>query len=107
MVASIACGVHCIAGSLVAASAGVLSVFANEDVELGFVIFAVALASVSIGLGVRRHKTLWPLAYLTMGIALLGLARTIELEELALSVAGALLLALAHGANLHALRRCC
>ena len=97
-------------GAALAASAGSLRVFADERVELGFVTIAITIAIVSIGLGFRRHHVRTPLVLLGMALVALGLARVMNGGELALSIAGAALLVLAHAVNLRALRRsraCC
>jgi hypothetical protein len=110
MLVSLSCGVHCLIGSLVVASAGVLSTLTSERVELGLVSGAATLAALSIGLGLRKHRTAGPLGLLAAGFVLLVAARVVEEGELMLSLAGAALLALAHATNLRALQRwrqCC
>ena len=110
IIASTACAVHCLAGGILAASAGALGIFADERVELGFVAFAITLAVVSIGSTFRRHRVRGPLVLVAIGVTVLVCARTVSAAELALSLTGAGFLVAAHAANLWALRcqkRCC
>lgn len=110
IIASTACAVHCMAGAAFAASAGALRIFADERMELGFVVVATTIAVVSIGLGFRRHRARAPSVLVGVGLVTLGLAKIVSGRELGLSIAGAALLVLAHAMNLGALRRareCC
>jgi hypothetical protein len=110
MLVSILCGAHCLIGSLVVASAGMLSTLTSERVELGLVSVAAAIAALSIGLGFRKHRTAGPLGLLAAALVALVAARVVEGGELMLSLVGAGLLVLAHATNLRALQRwrgCC
>lgn len=110
MLLAISCGVHCLIGSLVVVSAGMLSTLTSEHVELGLVSVAATIAALSIGLGLRKHRTAGPLGFLAAALVALVAARVVEEAELVLSLAGATLLALAHATNLRALQRwrgCC
>jgi len=104
------CAVHCVAGALFVAVLPVLGVGAllDERLEAGFLMSAVVLGLVSLGLGWRRHGRLLPMGWLLTGLFLLlavrpGLAEGSTIEVLAV-VGGAAALIGAHVANHRASR---
>lgn len=107
VVASMVCAIHCFLGVIVATSAGAWRLFGDERLELPLVIVALLFAGTSIGFGFRRHRRRTPPALLALGVALILLARTIDVGETLLSITGAFVLIAAHVANLRASRQCC
>lgn len=99
------CLLHCLAGTLL------LTVFAaggewlGHDVHLVGLLLALPLAAVALWRGVAQHGRLGVALLGGTGIALMGLSLVIGhggLAEIALSVAGVVLLGLAHLWNLRA-----
>ncbi|MDP3274822.1 MAG: MerC domain-containing protein [Deltaproteobacteria bacterium] len=114
IVASTVCAVHCALGFVLVGASGVGRVFANKQLEVIFVSFAVLLAVSALGLGARRHRRAAPLALGLCGIATLGLSRGMEFRaeyvEVLLSLVGTSFLITAHVFNLRFLRQldaCC
>jgi hypothetical protein len=104
------CAVHCLAGVLFVAALPVLGLGAllDERLELAFVVSAVVLGLLSLGLGWRRHGRVQPLGWLLVGLLLLlgvrpGFAEGSTVEVLAV-VGGAVALIGAHLSNHRASR---
>lgn len=110
VVTSTLCAIHCLLGVIVVTSAGAWGIFGDERIEFRLVVIALLLAGTSIGLGFRRHRRWTPPGLLALGVVLIVLARTADVGETVLSIAGASVLIATHVSNLRALRasrRCC
>jgi len=105
--ASTLCAVHCALLPLAVGVAPALGLKAGGwvDFDQAFVVFAAVLAATTLTLGYRRHRTFKAWALLLPGLVLVGLGSFTALHDhglphLAVMVAGGLLLAAAHVANL-------
>ncbi len=101
------CALHCVAGlvlvSVLGLGGGVLLAPSIHRVGLAL---AIGVGAVTIGLGVRRHGKMAPLALGATGLALMGagLFAPHGAGEAALTIAGVALVAAAHVLNLRSLR---
>lgn len=109
MVVSVLCAVHCLALPVAAAALPLVAHHSLHDPTHALMFFlAFPLAAVAFAGGYRAHRRLAPSALGALGIALLAVALTLVHEgaaEVALSIAGGLLLIVAHLAN-HRLSGC-
>ncbi|MCG8554659.1 MAG: MerC domain-containing protein [Proteobacteria bacterium] len=111
--ASTMCALHCILGPVLAASAGTLSLFGDERIEIALAVFACGIVVYALQHAYSAHRSLTPAAVATGGIAVLGAVRTAEFDlehaEMLGSVAASMLLVAAHVLNTRELRRaaCC
>lgn len=96
------CLVHCVATVLLAATlASAGAALANPAWhEIGFAL-AMLIGAVALGRGYAAHRDLRPLLIGTAGLALMGvgLIRAEGLPEIASTMAGVVLLAIAHRLN--------
>jgi hypothetical protein len=101
------CVVHCVAGIFLVTVLGLGggALLEPRIHEIGLAV-AIAIAAVTLGIGVLRHGAFAPLATGACGIALMagGLAVQHGLGEALLTVTGVTLVAFAHIRNL---RRAC
>ncbi len=101
------CVVHCVAGIFLVTVLGLGggALLEPRIHEIGLAV-AIAIAAVTLGIGVLRHGEFAPLAIGACGIALMagGLAVQHGLGEALLTVTGVTLVAFAHIRNL---RRAC
>ncbi|HET6603002.1 MAG TPA: MerC domain-containing protein [Xanthomonadaceae bacterium] len=109
---SLLCAVHCAALPLAIALVPALglSALAGPGFERGFVVFASALALVTLWLAWRRHRALSALKWLVPGVALVvvgafGPIAHPSLLHAAMMSAGGTLIAVAHLHNLRLSRR--
>lgn len=105
MTGSAACMIHCLALPLLLAAAPALSAFIAipESFHRWVLVFAVPAAVVALLGGHARHAALWPflLGLVGLGLMTLGAFAVPEGEvEIAVTVAGSIVLAAAHIANL-------
>jgi hypothetical protein len=104
--ASFLCAIHCAALPFVIALLPLLGLefLADHRFERGFVVFACALALLSLGGGYRRHHRRLALWLAAPGLALLLLGVSVAASPLALHstmvTCGGLLVAAAHFINL-------
>ncbi|GGI76731.1 hypothetical protein GCM10007973_11990 [Polymorphobacter multimanifer] len=102
------CLVHCLAGALLVAGLTLAGGWMSHDVHAIGLALALPLAAVALWRGFRLHGRV---AVLLLGAAGIGLmAASVFMEhaehaELTLSVAGVIVLALAHLWNMQAVRR--
>lgn len=105
------CAVHCLAGALFVAALPLIGLGAllDERVEVAFLVSAVVLGLLSLGLGWRRHRRLQPLSWLIVGLLMLLGVRPLLAEgsavEVWVVVVGAAALIGAHLSNNRAIRR--
>ena len=101
------CALHCLAGLLLVAGLGLGSEFVLAPAihRIGLAL-AIAVGSITLGLGVARHGDPVPLRVGASGIVLMALALVAGhgVAEALLTISGVSLLAWAHLRNL---RRCC
>ena len=103
IITSTGCALHCAAGAALGGATGFGRVFADERVETAAVTIALLVACGALSVGYRRHRRVVPGVLGLVGASTwiaAGLAHDAELVELALSVSGALMLAVAHWLNL-------
>lgn len=110
MGASLLCLAHCLLLPVLIVAVPMLAAFLTlpESFHALAFAFAVPTSAVALGLGFRRHRHPLPLVIAALGLPLLGAGAflpTGPVVETALSVAGALLLALGHGWSWHASTR--
>lgn len=107
-VGALLCAVHCALLPVALAMLPVLGLglLASRNFEIGFVLFATALASTSLVHGVRLHRAYRAMAFLVPGLLLLWagvffepLHHPVVAHALAMSVGGTLV-AVAHLVNL-------
>jgi hypothetical protein len=107
MVGSVLCAVHCALLPVLVAGLPALGLGGTAwvDFDQAFVVFATLLGISTLMVGYRRHRTLRPWLLLLPGLALVwtgaftGL-HTHTLDHALIMVAGGLLIAAAHLANL-------
>ena len=107
MAASTLCAVHCALLPLLLGIAPALGLKLGGwvDFDQAFVVFASLLAATTLALGYRRHRAFRAWALLVPGLVLVWVGSFTALHDhtlghLAVMVAGGLLLAAAHLANL-------
>jgi len=96
------CVLHCVLSvALVAMLSGVSTAFTDPVIHRLGLAGAVVLAAAALGLGYRHHRAVRPLVFGMGGIAImaLGLVAPHGWAEVALTVAGVSLLAVAHLMN--------
>ena len=110
-VASALCSAHCLLCTLAPGLFGVLGVgvLLGHEAEWAFTLSAVGLALLSLGFGLRRHRSLAVAAGLAAGAAGLVVARLLEeagseVWAPVVGVLGGLALMLAHLSSVRALR---
>ncbi len=106
--ASLLCLIHCLMLPALLVALPVLATMLTVPKSVHAIAFALALptSALAIAAGYRRHRLRWPFVAAASGLALLGVgafAIDAEIVERAVSSVGALLLALAHVGNWHAL----
>ncbi|WP_448664628.1 MerC domain-containing protein [Sphingomonas sp. CJ20] len=107
--ASILCLIHCLLLPLLIVLVPTLAAFlaVPESFHLWALAFAVPSSVGALGTGYRRHHELRPIVIVIPGIVLLSvgaIAASSEWMETALTVPGALLLAIGHAVNWRAMR---
>jgi hypothetical protein len=107
MVGSVLCALHCALVPLIAALLPALGMvaLAGSDLDQMVVVFATVLGVTSLGIGFRRHRAFHAWILLVPGVLLLWLASFTVLHDHSgihtwMMVAGGLLVAVAHLANL-------
>ena len=102
------CLVHCLLGALLLSGMAIAGGALDHDVHVVGLALALPLAAVAIWRGLRVHGNLGVLIMGVGGIGLMG-ASVFAVHagglEMALSVGGVIVLALAHFWNLRAVRR--
>lgn len=102
------CLVHCLAGALLVASLTVAGGWLSHDVHAVGLLVALPLAVVALWRGVQIHGR-WQIVVLgILGIGLMATSLFLvhgERFEIGVSVAGVIVLALAHFWNMRAIRR--
>lgn len=101
------CLVHCLAGSLLLTVFAASSGWMGHNVHLVGLMLALPLAAVALWRGVRIHGRFAIAALGAVGIALMATSLLLghgQAGEIALSVAGVSMLAIAHMWNLRASR---
>lgn len=97
------CAVHCLLGIVLVSVLGLggQALLSPKIHEVGLLL-AIAIGTVTLGLGALRHGAIGPLAAGGLGIALMaaGLASGHGLAEALFTIAGVALVALAHIRNL-------
>jgi hypothetical protein len=98
---SIACLLHCVGLPLIVAALPALSVVVPESFHLWVLAVAIPLALVALWQGRARHRRRWPLIVGVAGLTLLaaGALAFDHDSEVPATVAGSLVLALAHISN--------
>ena len=105
------CAVHCLVGVLFVAALPLIGLGAllDERVEIAFLVSAVVLGLLSVGLGWPRHRRLQPLGCLIVGLLMLLGVRPLLAEGSAVEVwavvVGAAAMIAAHLSNNRAIRR--
>ena len=99
--ASFLCMVHCLALPLAIALLPALSdaLAIPERFHIGILLFAAPTAVFALAMGWRQHGRMAPLAWGVTGIALLAAGLLDPAHETALTVAGSILLVVAHLRN--------
>ncbi len=101
------CAVHCIAGLVLVSVLGLGGgVLLSPEIHRVGLALAIGVGAVTIGLGVRRHGRMAPLALGAAGLSLMaaGLFAPHGASEAALTIAGVAFVAAAHLLNLRSLR---
>lgn len=101
---SVLCLLHCAAGLwLIAGLASAGGALLNPAIhEVGLVVAAI-IAALALGQGLRRHGSLTPMIVGVAGIAVMGVALTLDHgREIGFTILGVSLLALAHILNFRA-----
>ncbi|MCX7285800.1 MAG: MerC domain-containing protein [Novosphingobium sp.] len=97
------CLIHCVAGVFLVGILGVGGgVLLDPDWHRWGLAFALAIGAATIGLGALRHGRMLPLAIGGSGLALMGAAVAVGhgSAEVMLTVAGVVLVAIAHVINI-------
>jgi hypothetical protein len=107
--ASFVCLVHCLALPVLIMLLPTLAAFLTmpESFHVWALAVSVPVSLLALSAGYRRHGAVSPLFIVLPGLVLLALGAltpSSEWMETALTVPGALLLAIGHGLNWHALR---
>lgn len=101
------CAVHCVLGIVLVAVLGLGGgLLLDPSIHQIGLALAVAVGSVSLGMGMARHGRFAPLAIGAVGLAMMGgaLAAGHGTAEAILTIMGVSLVALAHMRNLRAAR---
>jgi len=111
MTGSAACMIHCLAYPLLLAALPAVSAFVviPESFHRWALLFAGPAAAIALVSGRARHANAWPLRLGGAGLGLLAAGAFIVSEgpvEIAVTVTGSILVAIAHTANLR-LRHSC
>ena len=114
LAASSLCMIHCVATASLAVAVPALAGLGDPRIEWALVAVSIAIGATSLLPAYRRHGNARPLGLLAVGVVVLLLSRlsvvfegTPPAVEVAPSVGGAAIVALAHLANLRASRRSC
>lgn len=102
------CLVHCLAGALLVAGLAVAGGWLSHDVHVFGLMMALPLAAVALWRGVQIHRRWLVVGLGGLGIGLMAasvFAAHGQRFEIAMSVAGVSVLALAHIWNMRAVRR--
>lgn len=100
--------IHCVAMATIAVAVPAVAGLGDPRIEWALVAISVAIGGLSLLPSYRRHGDARPLLLLSVGVVALVLARIApDALEVAASVGGAAIVALAHLANLRAGRREC
>lgn len=103
------CIAHCLAAMALLATLSSFGILLMAPIfhEIGMVL-AIILGVIALGRGMISHGRMPPALIGGMGLGLMALALTMPhgTEEVAMNVAGVLILAIAHIWNLRASRRC-
>lgn len=97
------CLLHCVAGLFLVGMLGVGGgVLLDPDIHRWGLIFALVIGAATIGIGALRHGRFLPLAIGCIGLSLMAGAIAVghSNAEVALTVSGVLLVAIAHILNM-------
>lgn len=111
MAGSALCMVHCLALPLLLAAVPAISAFVAvpESFHRWVLLFAAPAAAIALLGGYARHAAPWPLAVGAVGLGFMALGAFAALDgrvEIAMTIIGGVLVALAHVANLRLRHNC-